>query len=411
MRSVSRALSRVVPLVAVSTVAAIAAIAAAAAGTAGAHGFPGHGFPGHGHPGGGPGGASQVVGHVYVNDNTAGANTIAAYDRHADGTLTAVPGSPFETGGAGTGGAPIGSQGSLQITPDGHYLLAVDPGSNQVSTLAIQPDGGLVQLPGDTVSSGGTDPVSVAIHDDLVYVANASATSPNFTGFRLEPFGRLAAIPGSTVGLPAGSQPGDVLFNATGSTLAGTLVASSQIVSYRVDWTGRLDAAPGSPYAAQGPGPFGSEFNPVNPNQLFVSNAHGGTNAGSVSAFRVGFGSSLSSIGSSPFPDNQTAPCWVEISHDGRFLFAVNTAVPSISSYAIGFGGSLQLLGSVPFQGASAVGPEDARLSPDGSTLWVVDSGGDALSGFAVHGGALTSLASAPVALPAGAAPFGVVVN
>jgi 6-phosphogluconolactonase len=396
MRSVTRALTRVVPLA--------AAIAAAAAGTAGAHGFPGNGSPGGGHRDG------QVVGHVYVNDNTAGTNTIAAYNRHADGTLTAIPGSPFATGGAGSG-AGIGSQGALQITPNGRYLLAVDAGSNQISTLAIRPDGGLVALPGDTVSSGGTDPVSVAIHDDLVYVANASATSPNFTGFRLGWFGHLFAIPGSTVGLPAGSQPGDVLLNGTGSTLAGTLVASSQIVSYRVDFGGRLHVAPGSPYAAQGPGPFGSEFSPVNPTQLFVSNAHGGTNAGSVSAFQVGPGSSLSSIGSSPFADNQTAPCWVEISHDGHFLFAVNTAVPSISSYAVGSGGSLKLLGSVPFQGASAVGPQDARLSPDGSTLWVVDSGGDALSGFAVHGGSLVPLASAPVALPVGATPFGVVVN
>jgi 6-phosphogluconolactonase len=396
MRSVTRALTRVVPLAAV--------IAAAAAGSAGAHGFPGNGSPGHGHP---PG---QVVGHVYVNDNTAGSNTIAAYNRHADGTLTAIPGSPFATGGAGSG-AGIGSQGALQITPNGRYLVAVDAGSNQISTLAIRPDGGLVQLPGDTVSSGGTDPVSVAIHDNLVYVANASATSPNFTGFRLGWFGHLFAIPGSTVGFPAGSQPGDVLLNLTGSTLAGTLVASSQVVSYRVDFGGRLHVAPGSPYAAQGPGPFGSEFSPVNPTQLFVSNAHGGPNAGSVSAFQVGPGSSLSSIGSSPFADNQTAPCWVEISHDGRFLFAVNTAVPSISSYAVGFGGSLTLLGSTPFQGASAVGPEDARLSPDGSTLWVVDTGGDALSGFTVHGGSLVPLAGAPVALPAGAAPFGVVVN
>jgi 6-phosphogluconolactonase len=405
MRSVSRALSRVVPLVAVSTVAAIAAIAAAAAGTAGAHGFPGHGFPG-----GGPGGAGQVVGHVYVNDNTAGANTIAAFDRHADGTLTAVPGSPFETGGAGTGGAPIGSQGSLQITPDGRYLLAVDPGSNQVSTLAIRPDGGLVQLPWGTVSSGGTDPVSVAIHDDLVYVANASATSPNFTGFRLGWFGHLFAIPNSTVGLPAGSQPGDVLLNGTGSTLAGTLVASSQIVSYRVDFGGRLHVAPGSPYAAQGPGPFGSEFSPVNPTQLFVSNAHGGTNAGSVSAFQVGPGSSLSSIGSSPFADFQTAPCWVEISHDGRYLFTVNTGSGEISSYAITPAGSLVLLGSTPF-GAAGAGAVDARLSPDGRTLLVNGSKAGVVASFAVNGGNLTELPSSPTPLPTGAVASGIVVD
>ena len=42
--------------------------------------------------------ASGVVGHVYVNDNTAGTNTIGGFDQHADGTLTAMPGSPFAAG-------------------------------------------------------------------------------------------------------------------------------------------------------------------------------------------------------------------------------------------------------------------------------------------------------------------------
>jgi 6-phosphogluconolactonase len=55
--------------------------------------------------------ASPVVGHVYVNDNTAGANTIGAFDRHVDGTLTPQAGSPFPAGGAGTG-AGLASQGA-----------------------------------------------------------------------------------------------------------------------------------------------------------------------------------------------------------------------------------------------------------------------------------------------------------
>ena len=41
---------------------------------------------------------SPVVGHVYLDDSTAGANTIAGFDRHADGTLTGIPGSPFTAG-------------------------------------------------------------------------------------------------------------------------------------------------------------------------------------------------------------------------------------------------------------------------------------------------------------------------
>ena len=38
---------------------------------------------------------SRVVGHVYVNDNTPGTNTIGAFDQHANGTLTPMSGSPF----------------------------------------------------------------------------------------------------------------------------------------------------------------------------------------------------------------------------------------------------------------------------------------------------------------------------
>src|ERR1700748_2797226 len=61
-------------------------------------------------------GGSPVAGHVYVNDNTKGTNTIGAFDRHADGTLTPLAGSPFPAGGAGTG-AGLAEQGAIPITP------------------------------------------------------------------------------------------------------------------------------------------------------------------------------------------------------------------------------------------------------------------------------------------------------
>src|SRR5437870_3041268 len=289
--------------------------------------------------------ASTVVGHLYVNDNTAGTNTIAAFDRHADGTLTPLPGSPFTVGGAGTG-TGIGSQGALQITSNGKYLLAVDAGSNQISVLRINDDGELNPVGGGPVSSGGVKPVSIAVHGNLVYVANNGDNGSNYTGFTLNPGGHLRPLAGSTVPLPAGSSPGDVLFNGDGSRLVGTRVGTSLIDSFTVGPDGRLTAAPGSPFPAQGPGPFGSEFRPTNGTQLFVSNAHGGAGNGTVSAFSDGSDGELTSIGSSPFPDFQTAPCWVEISHDGQFLFTVNTASNTVSRYTIAADGSLSLLGS-----------------------------------------------------------------
>jgi 6-phosphogluconolactonase len=354
--------------------------------------------------------ASRVVGHVYVNDNTAGTNTIGVFDRHADGTLTPAAGSPFSAGGAGTG-ADIGSQGSLQVADHGRFLLAADAGSDQISVLRIAAGGALTEVAGSPVSSGGNEPLSIAVHHHLVYVANAGAGGSNYTGFWLSGSGRLHPVAGSTVALPDSAQPGDILFNSTGTNLVGTRVGTSQIDSYRVGSDGLLTAAAGSPFTAQGLGPFGSEFRPTNPRQLFVSNAHGGTNAGTVSAFRVASSGNLTSIGASPFADLQTAPCWVEISHDGHYLFTVNTAVPSISRYRIAPDGKLILLGTSAFNLPGGLGPVDARLAPDGRTLWVVDAGAAKVSGFKVRGGNLSELHSSPTSLPAGATPFGIVVN
>ena len=158
-------------------------------------------------------------------------------------------------------------------------------------------------------------------------------------------------------------------------TGVGAATLPSEIDSFSVDDDGHLSAAPGSPFAAQGAGPFGSEFRSTNSSQLFVSNAHDGADKGSISAYDVARNGVLDPIDGSPFADKQTAPCWVEITHDGNFLFTVNTAVPSVSRFSIGADGTLTLLGSTPFNSPAGLGPEDARLGPRGDKLWVVDTG------------------------------------
>jgi 6-phosphogluconolactonase (cycloisomerase 2 family) len=352
----------------------------------------------------------RVVGHVYVDDNTAGTNTIAAFGRHADGSLSPTPGSPFRTGGAGTG-AGLASQGAIQLSPDGRFVIAVDAGSDQLSVLRLADDGALDPVRGGTVWSGGSEPVSVTIHGRIVYVANAGDGASNYTGFRLDRNGALRHIAGSTVTLPDWSQPGDVLFNGDGTRLVGTRVNSSLIDSFIVGRDGRLTAAPGSPFRAQGLGPFGSEFRPTNPDQLFVSNAHDGAGAGTVSAFRDSTAGVLTPVAGSPFANGQTAPCWIEISHDGRVLFAVNTASGTISRYAIAATGQLTLLGNTPVAATGGVGAVDARLSPDGLTLYINESRIASLGIFTVDGGNLNERPGSPVPLPGGATPAGVAVN
>ena len=235
------------------------------------------------------GGAGHRTGYVYLDNNTAGTNTISGFTRGANGALTALPGSPFVAGGAGLG-AGIASQGAIRTGDDGRYLLAVDAGSNQISVLRIGADGSLTPVPGSPFASGGVEPDSIAVNNGLVYVSNTGAGGSNYTGFTLSPGGQLQPIAGSTVTLPDGSGPGDVVLNGDNTKLVGAQVNTSLIDSFRLNRDERPHAAHGSPFAAQGVGPFGSEFRPTNPDQLFVANAHndvalGTTGHGTISAF------------------------------------------------------------------------------------------------------------------------------
>jgi 6-phosphogluconolactonase (cycloisomerase 2 family) len=350
-------------------------------------------------------------GHVYVNNNTAGRNTIAGYDRHDDGSLSPIAGSPFDAGGAGTGSA-FGSAGGLQETSDGRYLVATDPGSDEISVLRIRPNGALQLV--EVEHSNGRTPTSIATHGSVVYVANGGAGGSNYTGFRINAGGRLSAIAGSTYALPDDALPGHVLISPDGKRLVGTRVGPnagpSFLDAFRIGSDGTLTAAPGSPYAAQRVGPFGSTFSPTHGDQLFVSNAHDGALAGSVSVYDVAADGSLSAIDGSPFPDNQTAPCWVAISPDGAAIFAVNTASGSVSRYTVAANGTLGLVGSTPLGGPAPRRAFDAQVSPDGEFLYIANAVGG-ISAFAVDGTSIAELAGSPIATPAGGAPFGMVVD
>ncbi len=361
--------------------------------------------------------------YVYLDGNPAGANTIAGYVRNADGSLTALPGSPFAAGGAGLGQG-LGSQGAVQTADHGRYLLAVDAGSNQVSVLRVGRGGALTPVPGSPFASGGVEPNSIAVHGGLVYVSNlGSATtgaSPNYAGFIFAPWGQLLPLRNSTVTLPAGSNTGDVLFNDDGTKLVGTVVGttvpgSSVINSFRVNWNGTLTAAPGSPYPGQGLGAFGSQFSPINPNQLFVSNPHNGTGLGTVSAFNDSWNGTLSSIGASPFADNQTAPCWLVISHDGQRLYALNTGTGSVSTYSIAANGTLTLLASTPLSNpVGAITGTDVALSSDDSTLYVNEAKNGTVGAFTINpDGTVTQLSGSPYPTPFGASSptAGITVN
>ena len=136
-----------------------------------------------------PGRAAQgIPGAVYAMTNDSAGNSIMVFKRAADGTLTAA--GSYSTGGVGygTGSDPLGSQGALVLSNDGHFLFAVNAGSNDVSVMQVGHAGlSLVSK----MPSGGTEPVSVTQYKDLVYVLNAGGTAgtPNISGIVLDRMG------------------------------------------------------------------------------------------------------------------------------------------------------------------------------------------------------------------------------
>src|SRR5512142_1488522 len=149
------------------------------------------------------GAQSALAGHdgghgslVFVQTNELGGNRIAVFDRGTDGRLTQV--GLYPTGGFG-GAAPPGSesdhlasQGSLAYDAQHQLLIAVNAGSDTISTFRVHGD--RLELTG-VLGSGGQFPASVAVHDGLVYVLNSGGAGV-VQGYRVVGH-RLVAIPGS----------------------------------------------------------------------------------------------------------------------------------------------------------------------------------------------------------------------
>jgi 6-phosphogluconolactonase (cycloisomerase 2 family) len=324
-----------------------------------------------------------AAGAVYTMTNAADNNEIVIFDRDENGILTKA--GSISTGGAGSGGGldPLGSQGSIVLSQDKNWLLAVNAGSNEISVFLVIPNG--LKLV-DKVSSGGTSPVSLTIFHDLVYVLNADlpdGTSPSITGFYLSHWGKLTPLPNSTRLLGAGGFA-QVGFDPRGNKLVVTDKPNDKILVYSVGHQGLASANPVIT-PSNGDTPFGFIFDYWG--HLLVVEA--GTDA--VSSYKILHDNTLKVISPS-VTNGQTASCWIAGSDKG-FVFTANPGTSSISSYKlIIWNGKLTLLNGTAGTGNS---PLDLSLV-DGRFLYAVDPNGGGIDMFRVESdGSLTGLGTA----------------
>src|SRR3989440_11894897 len=107
---------------------------------------------------------------VFVQTDDPAGNSIVAYARHDDGTLTYA--ATYATGGnggraAGAAVDPLASQGGLVYDANHGLLLAPNAGSNTVSVFGVAGDA--LHL-NQVVASDGPFPARIRGHGDLAYV-------------------------------------------------------------------------------------------------------------------------------------------------------------------------------------------------------------------------------------------------
>ncbi len=332
---------------------------------------------------------------VFVQTDDLTGNTIAVYDRSANGTLSAA--GTYATGGDGgqLSGSVVdhlASQNSLTYDAEAGELFAVNAGSNTVSVFDV--DGDRLQLR-QVVSSGGTFPSSIAVHGDLVEVLNSTGGG-QIQGFRLIG-GELWPIPGSnrSLGLNAAATPqfvttpGDVAFSPDGRQLLVTTKANTNAIDvFAINGLGEPSA---EPVVNSEPGavPFALAFQGLD--QVDVGEA--GPNA--VASFDLQADGTLTPISS--VGTGGSATCWLVA--DGPALFAGNAGSGTESSVLSSWSGALSLAATT----STDPGTVDAATSPDGRYLYVQTGAKGIVDEFAVgFGGSLTGVGSVTVPNAAG---------
>ena len=380
------------------------------------------------------GDTADFVGAVYamtngngqIDGNVQDDNVIVTYGRNEDGSLTPI--GPVQTGGqggdydGGEGLDPLISAYALTKTPDNSTLLAVNAGSNTISSFNINPDFSLT-LAGIPQPTGAVGPNSIAftpIVDDQIrgYVYVTNITRPEFldqgepaqqgtvTGYTLLVDGTLEPIAGSTRNL--NNRPSAVQFSPNGDFLviasinAGAAGLANgnedEIVLYSVDGTGNLSAnqLDGATSTLRGNAelrnlPSAIGFQIVGDNYVVVTEAREFQYDGAPPAFPALQDGSVSTwqiVGNEFVPISQDiasgqnntgrTACWLDFTLDGSTFFVSNAIEAGLASYSFS-AGNVALINQTA---ASGTGVGDATTGAEGFAvtegwidMWISDDG------------------------------------
>lgn len=286
--------------------------------------------------------AQQVI---YVNNDASPTNSVSALAVNpADGSLTAMPGSPFSTGGGGSFAPNIDGIDVLAVQ---HFLYATNSNptvtnGGSVAAFSINDDGTLTTVPGSPFPTLGTKPNGLSVSNDesLLFVTNFQSNT--VAVFDIESNGALTLVAGAPFAVA--TDPLAATIDSPDGLLFLSQSTPGAVGVYAVGTGGSsLTAVAGSPFGAGG----GERGLDVNAAHTFLYVADGGNNT--VSAFGIGAGGALSSVTGSPFGAG-SEPTDVLLHPSLNVLYASNDVSNDIYVYSVAgngaLGAPLQIIGS-----------------------------------------------------------------
>jgi 6-phosphogluconolactonase (cycloisomerase 2 family) len=356
--------------------------------------------------------------YVYTNDNaspaTTGApNTVSAFITNADGTLTLLPGSPFQTGGNGSNGGrlaayditivsrardaastpafvpnvlyavnqgdgtlaafridpatgnltalagspflidgPPGGDYSITPSPDGRFLFIVNDATTAIRVYTIAPNGTISPIPGSPFETG-TNWLGLKVTANGHFLIAGEISGNNVGVFHIAASGSITPVAGSP--FPGSGQSAGVTATCDAS-LAFHTDNNHEVDSYKITSEGALRPVPHSPFLTTAGFNAGLTLTPNN-RFLYVSDPFGNNNSSNISAFAVRPNGALSPVPGSPFtasfgPGGVAA---MTTSADGKYLYSYMFVYSQVDVQTIAANGALTDLGSF-FTGFAASG-------------------------------------------------------
>jgi 6-phosphogluconolactonase (cycloisomerase 2 family) len=328
--------------------------------------------------------ASSFV-YINANINIPGQNAVIALRNDGVGNLTPVAGSPFATGGTGVAG--IGnllndiqwdSDGELAINAQGTLLFVVNGHSNDFSGFTVNADGSLTLIPGSPFPSHGTQPASIGYKDNVagmgiatMIIANKDSdpfqteSAPNFTTFRVDSTGIPSWNSNSTLTLPVGSSPWQLLWPTHSKFFFAILFTGDAISSCRLSREGQIVITSSLPTAAEN---GGGALNPKS-NALYVTAPV--PRLINVMSYDTNYNLSLVQS----LDDPGQAPCWATTNRAGTRLYVTETPSGTLTVYDITDPLAPVLLQHLKLAGRQPY-PTHVRFNPTETFLYVLNRHG-----------------------------------